>query len=422
MEFAAPAPFDVIAIVLTMTAVFSWINERFLKLPNTVGILLMALLVSIGLLGVNALFPAISLDQSLETVVRAVDFQETLLTGMLAFLLFAGALHVDFSTLHSRKVVVAVMATFGVLISSGLIATAVWFVSAAIGTPIPFMWALVFGALISPTDPVAVLAALKAVAMPASLRADLSGESLFNDGVGVVLFSVTLAMASGGEQGLAALGDASSMLVVEALGGGLLGLAAGFLSFKAMEKVDNYSVEVIVSLATVTATYAFADHIHVSGPIAVVAAGLFLGNRGPQRAMSDLTQRYLFGFWTLIDEILNAVLFLLIGLEVLILRSEAQLLTLLPLAAIPIVLLARFIAVGLPILAMRPWQTFVRGTVATLTWGGLRGGISVALALSLPEIPEKATILAATYVVVLFTIIVQGLTLTRVVRRVVTPE
>jgi CPA1 family monovalent cation:H+ antiporter len=263
-----------------------------------------------------------------------------------------------------------------------------------------------------------VLSTLKAVRVPRSLELDMTGESLFNDGVGVVVFTIALTVAAGAGQGAAGVTGVAELFVVEALGGALLGFVAGFVAYRAMREIDNYPVEVLISLGLVTGTYALASRLGTSGPIAMVVAGLLIGNRGQRYAMSDLTQRYLFGFWTLTDEILNSILFLLIGLEVIVLRSEV-LLGWLPISAILLVLLARFVSVSLPVLVLQRWNPFVAGTIPVLTWGGLRGGISVALALSIPEAAEKSTILSATYLVVVFTIIVQGLSLRRLVRRTV---
>jgi CPA1 family monovalent cation:H+ antiporter len=262
------------------------------------------------------------------------------------------------------------------------------------------------------------LSTLKAVRVPKSLELDMTGESLFNDGVGVVVFTIALAIAVGGGHGAAGFSGVAELFLVEALGGALLGFGAGYIAYRAMKQIDNYAVEVLISLGLVTGTYALAARLGTSGPIAMVVAGLLIGNHGPRDALSDLTQRYLFGFWTLTDEILNSVLFLLIGLEVLVLRPEA-LFSWLPVAAIPLALLARLASVALPVWTLRRWTAFVPGTIPVLTWGGLRGGISVALALSVPEVEEKPTILAATYLIVVFTIIVQGLSLRRLVERTV---
>jgi monovalent cation:H+ antiporter, CPA1 family len=338
--------------------------------------------------------------------------------GMLSFLLFAGALHVDFDALRGRAWPVALMASLGVMISTTVIGVGIWLASAPLGWPVPLTWALVFGALISPTDPVAVLATLKVVKVPIAIETEMKGESLFNDGVGVVVFSVLVAIAAG----TGASGDAvtpagiAHVFVVEAGGGALLGAGAGWVAYRMMREVDDFIIETLITLALVTCAYAFAHRLHVSGPIAVVVAGLLVGHRGPKDAMSAGTQQQLFGFWPLLDEILYSVLFLLIGLEVLVVNFGAHFATVAA-VAIPLALLGRFAAVALPVQALRLRLRFSKGTIPLLTWGGLRGGISVALALSLPDSEVKATLLAATYAVVVFTIVVQGATLARVARR-----
>jgi CPA1 family monovalent cation:H+ antiporter len=410
-----PSAFDLLALLLVLTAGFGWLNHVFIRLPHTIGLLVMGLAASLVLVGVELAIPDVSLYESLAALLRQIDFRETVLNGMLAFLLFAGALHVDLSTLRSRAVPVGVMATVGVLISTAVVGVGVWLASAALGTPVPLPWALVFGALVSPTDPVAVLSTLKSVRVPETLEVDMAGESLFNDGVGVVVFTVLLAIATGAGEGDLHPVRIARLFLVEALGGALFGLAAGYLAFRAMRRIDNYPIEVLISLALVTGAYSLAGRLHLSGPIAVVVAGILIGNKGPAVAMSDLTQRYLFGFWQLIDDILNSVLFLLIGLEVLVLRFAPVFGWVMALS-VPLALVARCLAVAIPVAVLRRWHAFVPGTVAVLTWGGLRGGISIALALSLPEVPEKAVILAATYAVVVFTIVVQGLSLRAVVR------
>lgn len=411
--------FELIAVLLVLTASFGWINHRFLGLPDTVGLLAMGLAASLVLLLVEISFPETPLYQEITDFVRQVDFRKAVLDGVLAFLLFAGALHVNIGALRDRAWIVGGMATVGVLLSTALVGFGFYYISALLAAPIPLTWALVFGALISPTDPVAVLSTLKAVRVPQSLEMDMTGESLFNDGVGVVIFTIALAVAAGsGGEGGTGPGHIAELFVVEALGGAALGLAAGFIAYRAMKKIDNYSVEVLISLGLVTGAYALASRIGTSGPIAVVVAGLLIGNRGPKNAMSDLTQRYLFGFWTLADEILNAILFLLIGLEVLVLRFDAGY-AWTAAAAIPLVLAARLVSVAVPVLVLSRWNHFVDGTIPVLTWGGLRGGISVALALSILEVDAKSEILAATYTVVVFTILVQGLSLRRLVARTV---
>ncbi|WP_262273501.1 cation:proton antiporter [Microvirga yunnanensis] len=407
--------FDLIAVLLVLTAVFGWLNHVAIRLPHSIGLLIMALGASLILIGIEAALPNVALYESLTAMLRQIDFRETVLNGMLAFLLFAGALHVDLGILRKRAWSVGLIATLGVVISTAVVGIGLWWLSGTLGTTVPLPWALVFGALISPTDPVAVLSTLKTIEVPKALEVDMAGESLFNDGVGVVVFTVLLALASGsgGEAGVAHVAE---LFFIEALGGAALGWGTGYLAYRAMRRIDDYPMETLISLALVTGTYALAARLHMSGPIAVVVAGILVGNRGPVDAMSDLTQRYVFGFWTLVDEILNSVLFLLIGLEVLVLRFDPSFAALAA-VSIPLVLLGRFLAVAGPVLLLRGRQEFVRGTIPVLTWGGLRGGISIALALSLPEVTEKPPLLAATYAVVVFTIVVQGLSLRAVVGR-----
>ena len=411
--------FELLASLLVLTAVFGWINHRFLRLPANIGMLVMGLGASLLLVGVELAFPRTPLYAALASAVGQIDFYEAVMHGMLGFLLFAGALHVDLADLRQRAATIGILASAGGVLSMFVVAAGLWSIGRVLGLPLPFAWCVVFGALIAPTDPVAVLSTLRQVAVPRSLRTDMTGEALFNDGVGVVLFTVAVAAAvqAGEGFGVIAIGR---LLLFEAGGGALLGLAAGYLAFLAIRAIDDYAVETLISIALVTGTYALATRLHMSGPIAVVVAGVLMGNRGAERGMSDQTRRYVFGFWTLVDEILNAVLFLLIGLEVLVLAFAPEL-AWVGLASIPLVLFARFLAVMVPVTVLSRRQHFTPGTVPMLTWGGIRGGISIALALSLPdgEGPARAAILHATYAVVLFTVIVQGLSFAWVARRVV---
>ena len=423
--------FEIAASMLVLSALFGWINHAFLKLPHTIGLLIMALVASFVLIGLEVAFPTLGLTDTVTSAVGQIDFNETVMNGMLAFLLFAGALHVDMAFLKSRRWAIGLMATVGVLVSTAIVGTGFYFLTGLLGLEIPFIWALVFGALISPTDPVAVLSILKTVTMPRELEAKIAGESLFNDGVGVVVFTIILAIAVGGGHG-AHMGvmDVAELFMVEAVGGAILGFITGWLAYKAMAMIDEHAIEILITLGIVAGTYALAGRIHIaghhlSGPIAVVVAGLLIGNKGAEFAMSEKTRTYLFGFWEMIDEILNSVLFLLIGLELLILGQSLELGTSLILVAlsIPLVLFARLIAVSIPLKFLGIFKSFTKGAIPVLTWGGLRGGISVALALSLPDsVAEKPIILTATYGVVIFSIIVQGLTVKNVVQRTVDPE
>ena len=410
-----------IATLLGLAAMFGYLNHRFLRLPRTIGLVLIAMTASLGALAIDAAVPGWGVGPGLRAALIEIDFTAALMHGMLGFLLFAGALHVDLAQLAKRRWPIAAMATGGLLLSTALIGGGIWLAFDLVDLGLPLIYCLLFGALISPTDPVAVLGILKTAKAPASLEAKIAGESLFNDGVGVVVFVILLAMATSD-------GDGASMDVLaiatlflrEAVGGAVLGLAAGAIAFWALRSIDEYNLEVIITLALVTVTYEVAHLLHTSGPIAVVVAGLLIGNHGTRLAMSETTRSHLTNFWTLIDEILNAVLFLLIGLEVVVISTVPGLMWV-ALIAIPLVLGARFVAVAIPIGLLGLWRDFTKGAIPVLTWGGLRGGISVALALSLPAGTEKDAIVTVCYAVVVFSILVQGLTIGHLVAWVV-PE
>ncbi len=412
--------FDIAAILLCLSAVFGYVNHHYLRLPPTIGLMVIAMASSLAVVVIDLIVPAMQVGPRVSEALAQIDFHKALMHGMLSFLLFAGALHVDFSALASRKWAISLMATGGVLMSTFIVGASMWYVLQLFGIAIPFMWALVFGALISPTDPVAVLGILKTIKVPKRLEAIIAGESLFNDGVGVVIFTIVLALALRGEQATLELAGVVGLFVSEALGGVVLGMVVGYLAYRALRTIDEYILEVIISLALVMVTYAIALRAHLSGPIAVVVAGLFIGNHGVRFAMSEKTRERLFDFWELIDEILNSVLFLLIGLEVMLLRFDTGYLAA-ALLAIPIALAARLISVSIPILLLSRRDKFTQGAVPVLVWGGLRGGISVALAFSLPENEIKPLILAITYSVVVFSIVVQGLTVKAVVAKMVQP-
>jgi CPA1 family monovalent cation:H+ antiporter len=410
------SPFDLFALLLVLAAIFGYLNYRFLRLPLTVGLLLLALLTAVLLIAIGAAFPQLGLKHAIRGMLAAVNFPVALLNGFLSFLLFAGALEVDFAELFARKWTILALAIVGTVLSTVLIAAALFGISIAFGMAIPIAWCLVFGALISPTDPVAVLLVLRRVGIPQSLQAVIAGESLFNDGIGVVLFTLLLSLAtgtSGLEHGPLAI---ASAFVLSAVGGGLLGLGLGYGAFLMLRGVDNYEVELIISLALVTGTYSLAATLNVSGPVAVVVAGILIGNHGMQLAMSETTRQHLKTFWLLVDDTLNALLFLLIGLEIAAIDLERHAI-LATAAMIPIVLMIRWFSVtasALP-LSLRLPDRF--GSFVVLTWGGLRGGISVALALSLPGGPYKDALLTIAYGIVVFSIVVQGLTLEWVARR-----
>jgi len=405
------AVLDTAAALITLAAIFSWVNHRFIRLPSTIALLLFSLAVSLGVIGLGRL--GIHFDTLAVELLKTVDFDKALMHGMLSFLLFAGALHVDLDDLFERKGAVGYLATAGVLLSTAIAGTATWWLFALLGHPLPYLWCLLFGALISPTDPIAVLAILKSAGAERSLRVKMAGESLLNDGVGVVVFLALLGLLAGGEHGTPA--GAALLFAREALGGAAFGLAIGWIAYSMLASVDNYQVEVLITLALVMGGYALATALHLSGPIAIVVAGVLIGNHGRRFAMSERTIGHLDSFWELLDEILNAVLFVLIGLEVLLITFDASW-RWAALAAIPVVLGARYAAISAA--ALLPWlrPEFPPRVVALLTWGGLRGGISIALALSLPAGAERSPLITVTYVVVVFSILVQGLTLSRLLK------
>jgi len=403
--------FQILAILLTASAIFSYINYRLLRLPTTIGIMLIALVFSLLL---NLLGPlGIGIENEVQMMLDSIAFDDTLLHGMLSFLLFAGALHVDLSELHKQRGVIITLATVGIIGATFIIGGLSWYAFGLAGLSIPFIYCLLFGAMISPTDPIAVLGILKQSNAPKSLEAKITGESLFNDGMAVVVFLVLLRFATGDPDTSAV--DVLLLFSREAIGGILFGLGAGGITYWMLKSVDNYQVEVLLTLALVTGGYALAEVLHLSAPIAIVVAGLLIGNHGRTLAMSEKTREHLDTFWELIDEVLNAVLFVIIGLEVLTLVLLQEYL-LAGLMAIPIVLLARFVTVGIPITVMRRFRNFSPKAIQIMTWGGLRGGISVALALSLPASEIRDALVVITYAVVIFSILVQGLTIGPLIR------
>ncbi len=398
--------FEIIAILLTLSAFFSFINYRFLKLPNTIGLMLIGLLFSLLLIAISWFVPESKL-WAVEMLIQ-IDFDEALLHGMLSFLLFAGALHVNINDLWQQYRIILGLATAGVVLSTFIVGILSWGMLKLLGLNISFIYCLLFGALISPTDPIAVLGILKKAGTPKSLETKIVGEALFNDGIGIVIFLILLEMLSSGH-------DISAtrvfvLFVQEAIGGGLLGLGAGMIAYWMLKQVDNYQVEILITLGLVTGGYALADALHFSAPIAIVIAGLLIGNHGRSFAMSEDTRQNLDTFWELTDEVLNAVLFLLIGLEVMVLSYNWMSLAG-ALLGIVIVMSARFISVSVPIFLLKRIRSFSPHVVKILTWSGLRGGISIALALSLPAGRERDVLLAITYGVVVFSILVQGLTI-----------
>ncbi len=397
---------QIASLLIVLAGGFGAINYLFLKLPAAIGILVVSLFASLSILGLDALLPGLHMADRVRSAVTGIDFSHALLEGMLGLLLFAGALHVKMSDLRAQWPVVLLMATIGVALSTAVIGVGFSWL-----TGMPLLVALVFGALASPTDPVAVLGVLRDASLRKSLETKIAGESLFNDGVGYVVFLILIGLAfpSPGAEHASGLQSALTLFIQEALGGAALGTALGWLTFRLMRRIDDYSLEVLLTLGLAFGGYELATMLHVSAPIMAVCAGLLIGDVGAKYGMSEETRHYVDAFWKLIDEILNAVLFLMIGFEVFALAFTGDAI-LAGIFAILLALFARLAAVAIPVLVLKPFHSFSRGVIPIMTWGGLKGGISVALALSLPENEWKPVILTATYFVVVFSIIVQGLT------------
>ena len=402
--------FTILAVITTIAAIFSWLNHRFIRLPNTIGLMVLSLAFSLFLVIVSKLYAPAA--DPLKRMLLEVEFDRTLLHSMLGAMLFAGALHLNINDLLGRRYIIVLLATIGVITSTVIVGIASWLLLQGLGFSIELIHCFLFGALISPTDPIAVGAILHKAGIPKMLEVKIRGESLFNDGVGVVIF-LTILEASGGHHVTA--GSIVSLLAVEVIGGLAFGTLIGWIVYMMLKSIDSYEVEILLTLAIVTGGYVLAQSLHISGPLAMVVAGLLIGNRGRSFAMSDKTRERLDAFWELTDEFLNAVLFVIIGAEIIVITYTTNYL-LAGLIGIPLVLFARWISVSIPIVVLRKRREFSRHVIKILTWSGLRGGISVALALSLPKGPERSLFVAITYTIVVFSIVVQGLTVGRFVR------
>ncbi len=410
--------YSLLSLLLVFTALFAYINLRYIKLPFTIGIMLISLVCSIILVTTGANFPAFR--QQVISKLVALDFHHLLMNVLLGFLLFAGAIQIDIKTLKKQLIPVITFATAGTLLSTAMIGGALYWVLPLMGSPIPFIYCLLFGALISPTDPIAVLSILKEARIPEDLEIKITGESLFNDGVGVVLFLSILEIADKGLSHFSA--PQIGWLFLKEAGGGILwGCILGYAGYWLLRRIDNYKVEVLITLAMVMGGYTLADWIHISGPLAMVVAGIITGNKIKMLAMSPITKDYLGKFWELIDEILNAILFLLMGFQMLVVVFNQRTLWI-GLISVVIVLLARFLSVSLPVWLLSYHRAFERHTIPLLTWGGLRGGLAVALALSLPAEMYREQFVSITYIVVIFSILVQGLTVGKLARKLSAPK
>lgn len=403
---------QIASLLIVLAAVFGTVNYLFLRLPQAIGILVVALFASLCAMGLDAFMPGLGIEATLRSFVLEIEFSDALLEGMLGLLLFAGALHVKLEDLREQALVVLAMATLGVALSVAVIG-----VGFSLLTPMPLMVALVFGAIVSPTDPVAVLGVSREANLQRALETKIAGESLFNDGVAYVVYLILVGLAFPSGHGHAeGFAGAALLFLQEAGGGALLGAVLGWLTFRVMRRIDDYSLEVLITLALAFGGYELAIWLHVSAPIMAVVAGLFIGHVGMRDGMSEETRQYVDAFWKMIDEILNAILFLLIGIEVFAVVFEAEWLPSLA-GGLFLALLGRLAAVAIPVMLFKPFRAFTPGTIPIMTWGGLKGGISVALALSLPPSEWKPLILTATYVIVVFSIIIQGLTIAPLARR-----
>ncbi len=401
---------SIASILVSLCAVFAYVNYRLLRLPTTIGIMVIALVLSLGVLILNSF--GVDVKTSIEPLINNIDFSEALLHGMLSFLLFAGAMHVNLDHLLEQKWIVGILASFGTIFSTFAVGFITYYLFAALGFEIPLIYALIFGSLISPTDPIAVMAILRKAGVPKTLETKVVGESLFNDGIAVVVFIGLLSIATKGQ---ASAGEIAMLFAQEAIGGVLLGLLLGYITYRLLATVDDFPLEILLTLALVMGGYELAHTLHTSGPIAMVVAGLLIGNHGKKYAMSERTREHLGNFWELVDEFLNAVLFLLIGLELLLVKPDSTAI-IVGIIMIPTLLGIRLFSVWTPVAILKKHRSFSPNVVKILTWGGLRGGISVALVLSLPAGEIRDFLLITTYCIVLFSIIVQGLTIEKVAK------
>ena len=403
--------FYAIGVVATVLALCGWVNARLLRLPEPIGITAVGLVVSVLIAFAANYFPVLG-DWARDINAR-LDFTALVFHGMLGLLLFAGSLHIDWSDIAGERWAIGALASIGVVLSTTIVGVVLYHAARVFGFELPFMTCLLFGALISPTDPIAVLGILRTLSVPKALEIRIAGESLFNDGTGVVVFLTLLGIAS--QESSTTVASVAMLLAEEIVGGVALGVGLGALGFFLLRGIDSYAVEILITLAMATGGYALVDALHASAPIAAVIMGLIVGNQGKAHAMSERTRARLFEFWGVVDDILNLALFGLIGLNLMAVKPASG--YLLPmLVAIPVVLFARWVSVGVPLLALHRLLHATRNEIRVLTWGGLRGGISVALALALPDIPGRPAIISATYGVVLFSILVQALTLGPMIR------
>ncbi len=405
--------YTIITILIVISASFGYINARFLKMPNTIGLMSITILFTLVVIALS--FFGVNLLEEEKALISQIDFQTVLLDGMLSFLLFAGALHTSFQQLKVQRKPILAFATFGTIISTFLVGVFIYYLLESISLKVDFLYCLLFGALISPTDPIAVLGILKQVNAPKKLETKIVGESLFNDGVGVVIFLTIYQIVQKGSH--VTVGHIAELFVIEVIGGLALGVILGWITYRLMRSIDQYDTEVIITIAAVMGGTLVAQKLHLSAPLAMVTAGLMVGNdRVRKTAMSKVTEQYVDKFWELVDVLLNTILFVMIGMEILILTYDGKYI-LAGVLAIPLLLFARFLSLMLPIKYFAKKLDFVPKTNLIMTWGGLRGGISIALALTLTQDMHRDLFLVITYIVVVFSIIVQGLTVGKLIKR-----
>ncbi len=407
---------EITAIFLVLTTLLAYFNYRFIGLPITIGVMATSLIVSLIIIFLNIVGLDFGLYRKFELMLSHINFSEILMNGMLSFLLFAGALHIDINQLKNYKWQVLSLAFISTFLSTIIIGITIWYILPWIGLKLPFLYCLLFGALISPTDPIAVIGILKSAGVPKNLETMIAGESLFNDGIGVVVFSILLSILLLGKN--PSVYEGSMLLIHEAGGGLIFGLALGYVTFLLLKSIDNYQLEVMLTLACVMGGYVLASKLHVSGPLAMVIAGLYIGSQARKLAMSKTTRVYLDMFWETLDGILNAILFVLIGMEVMLIAFDFNI-AIAALISILLVLIARALTVWMPVRILKFYFNLPKGAGLVLTWGGIRGGISVALALSLPLGMEREIVLALTYCVVISSILIQGLTIGKLARKII---
>ncbi|MFT6755130.1 MAG: CPA1 family monovalent cation:H+ antiporter [Urechidicola sp.] len=405
--------FVIITILIVLSALFGYINVRFLKMPNTIGLMVITILFTLAVLAIS-LFDETLLEKEKE-LISQIDFETVLLDIMLSFLLFAGALHTNFQQLKIQRKPIFTFATLGTITSTFLVGVFTFYLLKLVGIPVDFIYCLLFGALISPTDPIAVLGILKQAGAPKKLETKIVGESLFNDGVGVVIFLTIYQIAKGGAH--VSIGHVAEMFLVEVGGGIVLGLLLGWITYRLLKSIDDYDTEVIITIAAVMGGTVLAQYLHLSAPLAMVTTGLMVGNDTVRKsAMSEVTEQYVDKFWELVDVLLNTILFVMIGMEILVLTFNGKYI-LAGILAIPMLLFARYLSLMLPIKFFAKKLDFIPNTNLIMTWGGLRGGISIALALSLTVEMHRDLFLVMTYIIVVFSIIGQGLTVGKLIKK-----